>query len=347
MIGALARGGAERVASVLSTEWEVTHDVTLVVFDAKDQCYPHGGTLVDLGVPPRRTKFLNAIGLFSRIARLLVLLYRSRPQQIVAFMENANLPVIVAAGIGGMTRRTTVSVRNNPVAIKLRYRVLLPWLYRLPKYVVVPSAGVAQALIRRGIPSRKVVIIPNPVKVAADVREGGGVLRPMRYILGAGRLVHQKHFELLIKAFSKIHVSGVCLVILGGGPQRGRLEVLASALGVGSRVLFRGTVSAIEPWYTHAMCFVLTSRYEGWPNVLVEAMANGCPVISVNCRYGPSEILEGGRHGLLVRQGDTDGLAGAMRRVLTDPLLRSSLSTQGARRARAFEASAVSRRWLA
>ena len=347
VISALARGGAERVASVLSKEWERTHDVTLVVFDAKEQSYQHGGTLIDLGVPFRRTRFMNAIALLSRTARMIVLLYRSRPGRIITFMESANLPVIVAAGICGMAKRTKVSVRNNPVAIRRRYRVLMPWLYRIPKCVVVPSSGVARALIRRGLPSRRVVVIPNPVAGVFGVQRRGPVPYPRKYILGAGRLVHQKQFELLIKAFSKVHAQEICLVILGGGPKRERLEDMASALGVGSRVVFRGVVSTIETWYQHAFCLVLTSRYEGWPNVLIEAMANGCPVISVNCRYGPSEILEDGRHGLLVPQGDTDGLASAIASVLRDPELRARLSLQGVRRARCFDASPVARRWLA
>ena len=347
VIGALARGGAERVASVLSYEWQRTHDVTLVVFDARKQSYRHGGTLVDLGVPSRRTRIMNAIGLLSRIVRLLVLIFRSRPGQIITFMESANVPVIVAAWFCGMASRTKVSVRNNPVSLRWRYRVLIPWLYRLPKCIVVPSAGIAHALIRRRLPPRKVVIIPNPSVEVACEHDRGVVPHTMQYILGVGRLVYQKQFELLIDAFSRLHAPGVCLVILGVGPQRRCLEDLASALGVGSRVLFRGVVSTIETWYQNAIGLVLTSRYEGWPNVLVEAMANGCPVISVNCRYGPSEILEDGRYGLLVPQGDADGLATAIGRVLSNPELRTRLAAEGMRRAKTFEAAKIARLWLA
>ena len=347
VIGALARGGAERVACVLSYEWQRTHDVTLVVFDARAKSYPHGGRLVDLGVPLRRTRLMNAIGLFSRIVRLIGLLWRSRPGQIIAFMEGANLPVIVASCICGMAKRTKVSVRNNPVSIRRRYRVLIPWLYRLPTCLVVPSDGIAQALIRRGVPSPRVVIIPNPVVEEAGEHQRASVPQPMRYILGVGRLVQQKQFELLIDAFSRIDAPGVCLVILGVGPKRKCLEALATELGVESRVLFRGVVSTIATWYQNALGLVLTSRYEGWPNVLVEAMANGCPVISVNCRYGPSEILQDGRYGLLVPQGDADGLASAIGRILSDPGLRTRLAAEGIRRAKSFEAAKIARRWLA
>ena len=347
VIGALARGGAERVACVLSYEWQRTHDVTMVVFDARTKSYPHGGRLVDLGVPSRRSRFMNAIGLFQRIARLMGLFWWSRPGQIITFMESGNLPVIVAACICGMAKRTKVSVRNNPVSIRRRYRVVIPWLYRIPACVVVPSRGLAHALIRRGIPSRRVVIIPNPVAEAAGEHKHSVVPQSKQYILGVGRLVHQKQFELLINAFARIDTPRVCLVILGGGPKRRCLEALASSLGVGSRVLFHGVVSTIETWYQNAISLVLTSRYEGWPNVLVEAMANGCPVISVDCRYGPSEILENGRYGLLVPQGDVGGLATAIGRLLSDPELRTTLASEGIRRAKSFEATKVAPRWLA
>ena len=346
VIGALARGGAERVASVLTAEWERTHDVTLVVFDGRTRSYTHGGELVDLRLPSRPTRFANLVRLFSRILRLASLLYRARPTRIVAFMENANLPVVVAATICGMASRTHVSVRNNPSSIKRGYRLIIPWLYRIPRCVVVPSVGIRCALIRRGMPSKGIVAIPNPVPrvVPGEVLEP--FRRPRRYILGVGRLVPQKRFELLIEAYSKLDVPDVNLVILGDGPERIDLESKAFALGVGPQVEFRGTVDRIDFWYRNAVCFVLTSRYEGWPNVLVEAMANGCPVISVDCPYGPSEILENGTYGMLVRRADVDGLSEAMRSLLMDPGLRATLGFQGARRVKCFEPPGVASLWL-
>ena len=303
--------------------------------------------MVDLGVPSRRTRFRNLIGLFVRIFRLTMLLYRSRPWRILSFMESANIPVLIAALICGMARRTRVSVRNNPAAIKRRYRVVIPWLYRISTGIVVPSDGVGSALVRRGLPARKLAVIPNPIAKTASSSACKWAPYPAQYILGVGRLVDQKQFELLIEAFSKIDAPEVRLVILGSGPKRERLKALASALGIGPRVVLHGTVSSIYEWYRCALCFVLTSRYEGWPNVLVEAMANGCPVISVDCRYGPSEILEGGRHGVLVRQGDMDGLTGAIRAMLADPSLRLSMALRGKRRAHAFQVSEIARIWLA
>ena len=121
---------------------------------------------------------------------------------------------------------------------------------------------------------------------------------------------------------------------------------LANRLTISDRVCFPGAVSDIARWYRGAKCFVLSSRYEGWPNVLVEAMASGCPVVSFRCNFGPAEIVQDGTSGLLVTPGDVDALAHAIGRVVTDVRLSTSLSVGGLRRATWFASQAVAIRWL-
>ena len=113
---------------------------------------------------------------------------------------------------------------------------------------------------------------------------------------------------------------------MGEGPERARLIGMALELGIEEYVHLPGFVTDVDTWYRHAECFVLSSRHEGWPMVLMEAMANGCPVVSFDCDYGPSEILEDGANGLLVPEGDVEGLAAAMR---TGPQRRGPAARPG------------------
>ncbi len=170
---------------------------------------------------------------------------------------------------------------------------------------------------------------------------------PYPFVLGVGRLAYEKGFERLLEAFSRIRPPGVHLVILGEGPERANLIKRAKELGIEEYVHLPGFVTDVDTWYRHAECFVLSSRHEGWGMVLTEAMDNSCPVVSFDCNYGPSEILEGGANGLLVPEGDVEGLAKAMERVLKDGALRRDLAAKGMERAKMFDVKKIAPRWLA
>lgn len=351
VIPSLRRGGAERVVSVLTKEWAREHDVTLALFDARDLAYPYGGRIVDLACPAGlgvRSKATNA---FLRIIRLSRLIRATQPDRIITFMESANFPAILAAVLTGAQERLLVSVHNDPARFPKGYRSLIPWLYRYPNRVVTPSKGVAEVLAHMGVPRNKLQTIPNPVALdslerhlTADLPSLPGMAP--RFILGVGRLHPQKGFDQLLQAFARIAAADLHLVILGEGRERAKLERQAKDLGIAPLVHLPGAVDNPFPWYRQAVCFVLSSRYEGFSNVLVEAMACGCPVVSFDCHYGPSEIIEDGVSGLLVSEGDVDGLARAIRRVLEDNYLRQTLREAGKKRARQFDVKEVARQWL-
>jgi len=139
-------------------------------------------------------------------------------------------------------------------------------------------------------------------------------------LLAAGRCVPQKDLPTLLRAFARLRLQReVRLIILGDGEERESLVAFARQLGICEWVSFLGVVSEPMAYMRHADLFVLSSAWEGLPNVLVEAMACGCPVISTDCETGPSEILGGGQYGPLVPVGDDKALAVAMARVLDNP----------------------------
>ena len=348
VISALPRGGAERVVSTLTHEWSRNHDVMVAVFDGELASYECGGRIVDLrlhAIGPVWKRAYTAI--WQRSTHLARLFRRENPDRIVAFMESANLPAIIAGAMTGLLSRLRVSVRTNPSAIPRRWRWLIPSLYRVPECVVAPSIGVKKRLESMGIPTKRVLVIPNPVAPQAVAPSGVPSPFSHSYVLGVGRLHPAKGFDRLVTAFADVHQNNLHLIVLGEGDDRLRLACLARASGVESRVHFPGLVPDVGPWYRHAHCFVLSSRYEGRPNALVEAMANGCASISFDCQYGPNEILEDGKSGLLVAQDDIEALTAAITRVVSDNALRQRLGAEGRRRVARFSVERIAPLWYA
>jgi len=200
-------------------------------------------------------------------------------------------------------------------------RIILPWA---DSYIAV-SAGVADEAARTWhLPRRNISTVYNPIMVpdslAAEQPSHAWFMEPGDVILAAGRLFVQKDFPTLLRAFARLANQKLRLVIVGEGGERGALENLARELGIAGRVDFPGWIANPFALMSRARLFVLSSRYEGLSNVLIEAMACGCPVVSTDCPHGPREILENGKWGALVPVGDHAALAAAMEDALrTEP----------------------------
>ena len=355
VIPGLRGGGAERVVSLLSREWAKSHEVTIALFDASGRAYDYGGRTVELPEPvwPFPFNFFHLRGAYNicmGAARLVRLIRRERPDRVVSFMEYANVPAVIASALTGRLPRLTISVRNDPAKFPFRYRLVAPLLYRLPARVIAVSEGVRRGLVSAcRLPLERTSFVPNPVVMrnAQDAAREAAPPLPERYVLGVGRLMPQKGFERLLRAFHRLDDRpALHLVILGEGPERVALLRLGRELGLESRLHLPGFVADVETWYRQAACLVLSSYHEGWPNVLMEALANGCPVVSFDCNYGPSEILDGGKYGLLAPEGDVGALAEAIARVVDDDALWRGLAARGPERAQAFSPEKIASRWL-
>ena len=190
----------------------------------------------------------------------------------------------------------------------------------------------------------KTSIIPNPaVNFTAVKRTSGIGIR----IVAVGRLTRQKGFDLLIEAFAEVAAEAphANLTIFGEGPERDALMAQARTLAIGTRVTFAGLTETPGAWLAEADIFVLSSRFEGFPNVLVEALAGGVATIAFNCPWGPSDILNDGKDGLLVQPEDVKALASAIRRLLNDSDLRAQLSGAAPQAVRRFNLPNVLAQW--
>ncbi|MTW21308.1 glycosyltransferase [Allochromatium palmeri] len=205
----------------------------------------------------------------------------------------------------------------------------LSQLYQRADGVIAVSQGVAEDVAAiTGLPLADIRVVRNP-NITPELEQSARA--PLDHpwfapdqppvIMGAGGLRLQKDFATLIRAFARVHQHRPCrLLILGQGRQRERLQRLAGELGVGESVELHGFDPNPYRFLARAGLFVLSSLWEGSPNVLTESLALGVPVVATDCRSGPREILQGGRYGSLVPVGDVDALAMAMEDTLRQPL---------------------------
>jgi glycosyltransferase involved in cell wall biosynthesis len=207
--------------------------------------------------------------------------------------------------------------------------------------VVAVSDGVADGLAAAtGLPRDRITTIYNPVvSPAMLVKAAEPTPHPWLesgqppVILGVGRLVPQKDFPTLIRAFARLRSEGpVRLLIVGPGSTEAQAELrsLATALGGAEDMELPGSILNPFAYMARAGVFVLSSAWEGFGNVLVEALACGCPVVSTDCPSGPAEILDGGRYGALVPVGDDRAMAEAILAALAHPPERAALTARGA-----------------
>lgn len=286
-------------------------------------------------------------------------LRRERPDALLAAKDRAGRAALVARRLAGVPTRivirlgTTLSEAikdRSAVARWLRYRPIRA-LYGLSDGIVAVSEGVAADVVAiTGLTRERVHVIRNPVvtaelaRLAAEPADHPWLAdAAVPVLMGVGRLTRQKDFPTLLRAFALVRQGRAArLLILGEGRDRQALLELARTLGVGRDVDLPGFQPNPYAWLSRARLFVLSSAWEGSPNALTEAMALGVPVVSTDCRSGPRELLDGGRHGPLAPVGDPVALAAAIGEALDRPLPAEALQAA----VREYDARASARRYL-
>ena len=257
-----------------------------------------------------------------KIARLI---RRRRPALVFSTLGHLNLALLICRFLIPSKVKFVIRETNIP-SINLKqskFPRLLPLLYALlygkADIIICQSKDMREDLIRsfRVLPE-KTVVINNPVDVDAISRRSEFVGR-LYYrkginLLAAGKLKYQKGFDLLLEAMACIKENEINLTILGEGPEKRSLMQLRDVLGLNARVTFRGFVKNPYPYMAKADVFVLSSRFEGFPNVVLEAMACSKPVVAFECPGGINEIIKNGENGWKIDIGDIRGFAEAIRR---------------------------------
>ena len=354
--GRLDLGGIGRVIQHLATEM-IGRGVEVDLFLLE------GSGRLESELPEGLRIFRGGRTTKSSVMPFLRYLRREQPQVVVSARDQLNLASLLAVRLTSKKIRhiSTVHTTYEYLEAKreeytLKQRLWHKWVhvagrisYRWADQIVAVSEGVAIDFSRKfAIPKEQIEVIYNPAYNPASVVKNGGIkskeetLPP--HIVGVGRLTFQKDFRTLVRAFDLVRreVPEAYLTIYGEGEERGALESLIANLELGECVSLPGYIPDVASKLVDADVFVLSSRYEGFGVVLVEALAAGLPVVSTDCKSGPAEILGNGRWGHLVGVGEVDEMAEA---ILTS--LETDVDGQSQRdRASAFATPVVTDRYL-
>lgn len=272
----------------------------------------------------------HVLDALSSFLSLIMLLLRRRAKSTVVFSFQSNIMAILATTL--TRRRCIARISSHPSAARSKTGWLMPKIseklkrvfYRFASIVITNSQENSECYTK--LLNRQVQTIYNPlVSSAASTNDDTPIHewlknKDLPVIVSAGRFSVEKGYPTLIKAFAKASQSTPCrLIIFGNGLLRSQLENLISELGINDRVSLPGFVSNLSEQFSHADLFVLSSLYEGLPNALIEALAAGCPAISTLCHSGPTEILLSGEGGDLVPIGESEQMAQAISKYISDP----------------------------
>ena len=307
------------------------------------------GVVVDLLLPRATGEHMEAIPekvnvikfgtghTFSSLLPLVRYLRKERPDALFAAKHRAIVTAVIASKLAGFRGKvagniqTTISegLKDSNVIKKSMYVWMMRTFYKWADLIVAVSRGVADDVLQlTGLDPAKVTVIYNPV-VTPEIFDLAR--QPLEHpwlnesgvpvVLGIGRLTKQKDFHTLVRAFEKVRKNRPCrLIILGEGGDLTSLRSLARELGVQDDIDFPGFQKNPFAWLSRSSLFVLSSRWEGFGIVIVEAMALGVPVVSTDCPNGPNEILKSGEFGELVPVEDVGALAQAMENTLNNHL---------------------------
>ena len=329
LVSSMQGGGAERVAALLCNHWVAQgHQVTLMpTFSGRGECLYPLEERVQLDYLADRVGSRSRSSL-NKVRRLIALRRAIRelsPDAIVSFLSDVNVAAVLAAW--GLRIPVVVSERTYPPAMPLGKGLAVLRRFAYPRATgVVVQTRRTLAWLQACCPQSRGQVIPNPV--VYPLPEGQPLLDPAavvdrtrRVLLTVGRLSEEKGFGQLLAAFGALALRYARwdLVILGEGPERERLEAQRDRLGLSGRVHLPGRAGNPEDWYARADLYVMSSRFEGFPNTLIEAMAYGLPAVSFDCETGPADIIRDGVDGYLVPPEEgAEGLARAIEALMDD-----------------------------
>jgi GalNAc-alpha-(1->4)-GalNAc-alpha-(1->3)-diNAcBac-PP-undecaprenol alpha-1,4-N-acetyl-D-galactosaminyltransferase len=354
VVPSLAMGGAERVVARMANHWAARGDAVTVITlsSTATDTYPLDAPVTRIALDLMRDSSGPIGALLNnwvRVRRLRDAIYRLQPDTVISFTDRMNIVTLLACR--SLKVDTVVSERIDPSQQPIGF----PWAwmrrrsYSSARALVVQTQAVRLQL-EPMMRNRPIYVIPNAVDAPVGNQPAREPRRsaeePLR-LAAMGRLAHQKGFDLLIDAFARASEGrpNWSLTILGDGPERRRLEEQIHARELEPRVHLAGWIYDPVTVLRNCDAFVLSSRFEGFPNALLEAMALGLPAISFDCPSGPAEIIRHEVDGLLVPGEDVAALAAAIRRTLSNEEFRERLGAEAVRVVERFSVERYFARW--
>lgn len=360
IIGKFALGGVTRnTINISNALIEKGHNVTLVVLHGEEISYKtlDLSSKVQVRILARKRTLFNGFSLFTLISFL-----KNSPQDLViSAVEYVNVLTLVANALSNSKAKVITTTRTdlrieytkNFKIIHLIEKPLAKWLYRYAYKNVAVSKGVADSIKEELGLSKPVEVIYNPAareSLFNDKLIRDYIDKPKKFkFISCGRLTKQKNFPFLLECFAELNqkYSNIELEILGDGEEEEKLKRKIHELGIGNSCRLLGRVLNPEEYFQVAQCFVLTSDWEGFGNVIVEALASGLFVISTDCPSGPREVLSDNNFGLLSSIGNKESFVANMEKVYLEYASFHKSEVDRISRAREFTPAKISEQYLA
>ena len=357
----LHKGGMQRAVSNISLALPDNFEQYVGFFGTENPGFIYKATMHNFCFPGSESiGFLGKLSsAWNRIKAIRTFVTQENIDVVVSFGESANVYSVLSRHSARTIISSRVALKESLAVItdySWLYTLLVPALYRRADNVVAVSEDLGRQMRKIiGVPQR-VSVIPNLYHLE-DIRERSkhslpenmAFLEEKNFILNVGSLCYQKGQDDLLTIFSQVHrnFDDLYLVILGRGELEEDLKQQTITLGISDRVIFVGFDKNPYRFMSRASVFVFTSRFEGFPNALVEAMACGAPVVSFDCPTGPSEILGNSEFGVLIADRSTSQASEAICELIEKQSSNMQVSQSGLRRADYYSEEQVIKKWVA
>ena len=337
IISHLTSGGAEKILVELANYFSKGNEVYIITFSKNDSFYDIDKNVkhIKLNVVKQSYSLKNKI--FNNINRILTLrkiIKNIKPDVIISFLTQTNIVSILSiTGLKIPIIISEMSIFNSENNNKF-WKILRRITYPFSDFLVVLTKDDSKNYSF----VKNIEVIPNFL----HINETPNLEEKENIILAVGRLHPVKQFDLLIKLFSKLDTN-YKLYIIGEGGERKKLENLIKKLKLENKVFLKGQQKDIYKYYKRAKILVLTSKYESFSNVLLEAMYFGCAIVSFNCDYGPRAIIENNKNGFLV--DNEEEFIKKLNLLIRNDNLRKKIAKNAVLRAKDFEFSKIIKKW--
>lgn len=347
VIGKLSSGGAERVISTLSNEFINRFNVTIITLE---ESVPFYALHKDVNVVAcyeqikKPNNFYQSIKLnYNLVKRISQIAKDQKIDLLIGFITSANIITTIAAKLNRIP--CIISERNNPLmnGVPKFWALLRTFIYPMANRLVLQTQGVKK-IYEKKMKIKKLVVLPNPI--SSDLSQ----LRKFdtekkKVILTVGRLIEDKGHKDLIEAFGNIKLEGWKVQIIGDGNYKKKLMKFIEENNLSDKVEVLSKIKNIDSYYNQASIFVFTSKTEGFPNALLEAMHFGLPTISTDCNFGPSDLIKDGVNGYLIPVGNKGLLTNRLNKLTKEEALQKQFSKNAIDTTEKYKSYNVAQQW--
>ncbi|WP_170283966.1 glycosyltransferase [Flagellimonas olearia] len=348
VIGSMSHGGAERVISILSNLLSQKYCITIITFKESPSFYPLNKSVLlkscKIKDMDRLKGPIGSIRLNYKIARNITSIVKEEKiDLLIGFITSSNVMSIIAARLNRIP--CIICERNNPKKEYLSFfwRMSRMLFYPLANVLTVQTVAVKEYYLAKKLNSN-ILVLKNPISPELSQLVDHTPNRK-NIILSVGRLDTNKNQKSIIEAFSNLKDPSWSLLLIGDGGMKKELEAMISRMGQTERIQIISGVKDIHNYYNKAKIFVFASNSEGFPNALLEAMHFGLACISTDCDYGPRELIENMRNGILISTNELDELTKSTIELSGNQQLIASLGNNAQRESEKYKAENVISEW--